>query len=143
MIVNLDTLEYINPVKFGQVPTLAGMATLAPKDRDLPITIRVQGRDSHTWEGEWLVMPESEAKTIPPQLSNKGGGPIPVKPPSSSDPNKLEPVDQQYLIQVAIKDPDKAIVPGSMAKVKMECRWRSAAWWVWRTVNDTFDLGLM
>jgi hypothetical protein len=25
VIVNLDTLEYINPVKFGQVPTLAGM----------------------------------------------------------------------------------------------------------------------
>jgi hypothetical protein len=37
VIVNLDTLEYVNPVKFGQLPTLAGMATLAPKDRDLPI----------------------------------------------------------------------------------------------------------
>jgi hypothetical protein len=37
VIVNLDTLEYINPVKFGQVPTLAGMVTLAPKDRNLPI----------------------------------------------------------------------------------------------------------
>jgi hypothetical protein len=37
VIVNLDTLEYIDPVKFGQVPTLAGMVTLAPKDRDLPI----------------------------------------------------------------------------------------------------------
>ncbi len=31
------TLEYINPVKFGQNPTLASMVTLAPKDRDLPI----------------------------------------------------------------------------------------------------------
>jgi hypothetical protein len=37
VIVNLDTLEYINPVKFGQAPTLAGMVTFAPKDRDLPI----------------------------------------------------------------------------------------------------------
>jgi hypothetical protein len=37
VIVNLDTLEYIDPVKFGQAPTLAGMVTLAPKDRDLPI----------------------------------------------------------------------------------------------------------
>src|SRR6202022_2731944 len=37
VIVNLDTLEYIDPVKFGQVPTLAGMVTSAPKDRDLPI----------------------------------------------------------------------------------------------------------
>ncbi len=37
VIVNLDTLEYVDPVKFGQVPTLAGMITLAPEDRDLPI----------------------------------------------------------------------------------------------------------
>ena len=37
VIVNLDTLEYIDPVKFGQVPTLAGMVSLAPNDRDLPI----------------------------------------------------------------------------------------------------------
>jgi len=37
VIVNLNTFEYIDPVKFGQVPTLAGMVTSAPKDRDLPI----------------------------------------------------------------------------------------------------------
>jgi hypothetical protein len=37
VVVNLHTLEYINPVKFGQAPTLAGMVSLAPKDRDLPI----------------------------------------------------------------------------------------------------------
>jgi hypothetical protein len=37
LIVNLDTLEYVDPVKFGQIPTLAGMISLAPKHRDLPI----------------------------------------------------------------------------------------------------------
>ena len=37
VVVNLHTLEYINPVKFGQAPTLAGMVSLAPKDRDQPI----------------------------------------------------------------------------------------------------------
>jgi len=37
VIVNLDTLEYIDPVKFGQAPTLAGMVTLASKHPDLPI----------------------------------------------------------------------------------------------------------
>jgi len=37
VIVNLDTLEYLDPVKFGQIPTLAGVVSLAPKDRDLPI----------------------------------------------------------------------------------------------------------
>src|SRR5215471_8312842 len=35
VIVNLDTLEYIDPVKFRQAPTLAGMVSLAPKDRDI------------------------------------------------------------------------------------------------------------
>jgi hypothetical protein len=37
VIVNLDTLEYIDPVRFGQTPTLAGMVSLAPKDRNLPV----------------------------------------------------------------------------------------------------------
>jgi len=37
VIVNLDTLEYIDPVKFGQFPTQAGMVSLVPKDRNLPI----------------------------------------------------------------------------------------------------------
>jgi hypothetical protein len=30
VIVNLDTLEYINPTKFGQIPTLAGMISEPP-----------------------------------------------------------------------------------------------------------------
>jgi hypothetical protein len=37
VIVNLDTLEYLDPFKFGQVPTLAAMVNLAPADRSLPI----------------------------------------------------------------------------------------------------------
>jgi hypothetical protein len=37
VIVNLNTLEYLDPVKFGQIPTLAGMVSLPPKDRNLPI----------------------------------------------------------------------------------------------------------
>jgi hypothetical protein len=41
VIVNLDTLEYLDPVKFGQAPTLAGMVTTAAKDRDLPILNQV------------------------------------------------------------------------------------------------------
>jgi hypothetical protein len=35
VIVNLDTLEYLDPVRFGQVPTLAGMLQLP--DRNRPI----------------------------------------------------------------------------------------------------------
>lgn len=44
VIVNLDTLEYIDPVRFGQVPTLAGMVSLAPPDRKLPI-LKKRGGD--------------------------------------------------------------------------------------------------
>jgi putative peptide zinc metalloprotease protein len=139
-----EKLRVLVPVKPADYRLLKqDRDALAAKNKDLPVVIRVQGRDAQTWTGEWLLMPESDAKSIPPQLSNKGGGPIPVKSPPANDPNRLEPVDQQYLISVAIKEPDKAIVPGSMAKVKIECRWQSGAWWVWRTVNDTFDLGLM
>jgi hypothetical protein len=47
VIVNLDTLEYIDPVKFGQVPTLAGMVSLAPKDRDMPILKKAVPRFGH------------------------------------------------------------------------------------------------
>src|SRR5712691_760785 len=37
VIVNLDTLEYIDPARFGQAPTLAGMVGDVPKNRSLPI----------------------------------------------------------------------------------------------------------
>ena len=47
------------------------------------------------------------------------------------------------MLSLVIANPDKAICPGSLAQVKIKCRWQSGAWWVWRTVNDTFDLGLM
>jgi len=137
-----DKLRVLVPVKPSDYRLLRDDRNALKDDgKDLPITIRIHGRDSHTWKGEWTTLPEAEARTIPPQLSNKGGGPIPVKP--GNDPNKLEPISQQYVLSIAIDDPDKAICPGSMGQVKIECRWRSAAWWVWRTVNDTFDLGLM
>jgi hypothetical protein len=72
VIVNLDTLEYINPVKFGQVPTLAGMATLAPKDRDLPILAKASEWGSRIVDvaGGLFVM------LCHPQ--RRGGGDIPA-----------------------------------------------------------------
>lgn len=33
VIVNLDTLEYLDPVRFAQVPTLAGMLQLPDRNR--------------------------------------------------------------------------------------------------------------
>jgi putative peptide zinc metalloprotease protein len=136
---NLRVLVPLRPVDYRLL--WHDQQVLREKGRELEVTIRVQGRDRHTWEGRLLPLPEADAKQMPLALTNKGGGPIAVKP--SENPNALEPQEQYYLASVEILQPDSAIVPGAMAQVKIHCRWRSCAWWVWRTINDMFDLGLM
>jgi putative peptide zinc metalloprotease protein len=107
----------------------------------LPVTVRVQGLTSQTWDGEVTLWPESEARTIPLALSSKGGGPLAVKP--MNDPNQLVPQAQVFLVGIDIRNPDTAICPGAMAQVKIHCKYRSCAWWTWRTICNTFDLGLL
>jgi hypothetical protein len=73
VIVNLDTLEYLNPAKFGQMPTLAGMVTLAPKDRALPILKKAAP--------EWKQQIVDVAGALFVMLCHperRGGGDIPV-----------------------------------------------------------------
>ncbi len=112
------------------------------KDRDgLDVDLRVQGRAHRTWKGRLSNLPQSEAKDIPVPLTNKAGGPIAVKP--SSKPGQMIPQSQQYLIPVDIVSPDGAICPGTLAQVKVHCKWRSGAWWAWRKISEAFDLGLM
>jgi putative peptide zinc metalloprotease protein len=114
----------------GNVPTVK-----------LPVTVRVQGRDWHTWQGQLAQMPESEAKEIPMPLSNRGGGPVAVK--AGGVPGHLIPQTQQYLVYIDLINPDAAITPGSMAQVKIHCRSETCLHWLWRTINTTFDLGLI
>src|SRR5439155_10544319 len=70
------------------------------KKQPPPVTIRVQGHGGRTWPGrvDPEAMPHSEAKEIPLALSNKGGGPLAVKP--NSNPNQLSPQSQVYLVGV-------------------------------------------
>jgi putative peptide zinc metalloprotease protein len=107
---------------------------------DLDVTIRVQGRDQATWKGKIAFLPESEAKDVPIQLTNKGGGPLAIKQSSKQD--VLVPQSQQYLVVVDFLDPDDAICPGTLAQVKVHCQWRTAAWWAWRAFSTAFDLGM-
>jgi putative peptide zinc metalloprotease protein len=104
-----------------------------------PVTIRVRGRDAQTWTGQITQLPEQEAKEIPIQLSNKGGGPLAVKP--GSQPEHLAPQTQVFLVGIDFDQPDDAIAPGALAQVKIHCTYRTCAWWVWRTINSAFDLG--
>jgi putative peptide zinc metalloprotease protein len=110
-------------------------------DPGLAVTIRVQGRATHVWQGRIESLPESEAREVPFQLTAKGGGPLAVKP--SAQPNVYVPQNQQYLVPIDFRQTDNAICPGTLAQVKIHCRWRTGGWWLWRAVSSTFDLGLI
>jgi hypothetical protein len=108
---------------------------------DLSVTVRVQGRAEVTWKGRIHQVFDSEAKEVPPQLTSKFGGPLAVKP--SPQQNTYQPQAQQFLVVVYFVKSDDYIEPGTLAQVKIHCRWRSCAWWVWRSISSLFDLGLM
>jgi putative peptide zinc metalloprotease protein len=112
------------------------------RGENLDVTIRVQGRAEHTWHGKLSQLPESEAKEIPVQLTNKAGGSVATKPPSSAKPNTYVPQSQQYLVGIDIVDPDSAICPGTRASAKVHCKWQTGAWWAWRRFSSAFDLGM-
>jgi putative peptide zinc metalloprotease protein len=109
---------------------------------DLDIIIRIQGRDSATWKGKIRQLPESEAKTVPLILSNRAGGPVAVKA-TAGQSGVLTPATQQYLVYLEIDDADDSILPGTMAQVKIYCQPETCVHWLWRWLNETFDLGLI
>ncbi|MGE3803165.1 MAG: site-2 protease family protein [Gemmataceae bacterium] len=114
------------------------------KGGDLPVDLRVQGCGPRIWHGTIVQLPEATAKTIPLPLSNRAGGPVQVQTGGTNpSDNELAPLSPCYLVAVAIDEPDGTIYPGTFAQVKVHCRWRTAAWWLWRTISATFDLGLM
>jgi putative peptide zinc metalloprotease protein len=109
---------------------------------DIAVTIRVHGHGGRTWEGKVAQMPESEAKSVPASLTTKYGGPLAFKP-DPLKPGAFIPISQQYLVGIQLEEPDASLCPGTLAQVKIHCRWKSCAWWVWRAISTTFDIGLM
>jgi putative peptide zinc metalloprotease protein len=107
----------------------------------LEATLRVHGFGGQLWRGRVSYLPHSADKTVPLQLTTKGGGPLAMKP--GSDPNNPEPQGQVYLVGIDFETPpDRAISPGALGQAKIHCEYRSGAWWAWRTLSATFDLGL-
>ncbi len=114
---------------------------------DLETTVRIHGRDTKTWKGRILSLPEQEASRIPAALTNKAGGPVAAKatqptPKAGSQEEGLVPQTQHYMVYVEILNPDDAIIPGNMAQVKVRCRSETCLHWLWRTLHDTFDVAL-
>jgi putative peptide zinc metalloprotease protein len=109
--------------------------------KELECTLRIHGFAGQLWNGRVSFLPRSADKTVPLQLTTKGGGPLAMKP--GSDPNNPEPQGQVYLVGIDFEtQPDRAICPGTLGQAKIHCEYRSCAWWVWRTLSSTFDLGL-
>lgn len=113
---------------------------LPAKGGELAATILVKGRSDREFAGVVRRLPVQNAANVPVQLTQRGGGPLAVKP--SQDPNQLIPLAQTYLIEVELTDPDAAVRPGQLASVKVHTRWRSAAWWVGQTLANALDIGL-
>jgi putative peptide zinc metalloprotease protein len=111
-----------------------------PERGELDVSIHVKGRTDRQFHGKLRHLPGQNASNVPLQLTQRGGGPLAVKP--SEDPNQLIPLAQTYLVEVEIDDPDPAIKPGQLAVVKLHAKWRSASWWVGQTLANALDLGL-
>jgi hypothetical protein len=107
---------------------------------DLPISLRVQGRDSRTFQGRMLPLPQSENQKLPLALTSRAGGPVAVK--SGSTPDNLVPQTQQFLVYIEILNPDPAVLPGNMVVAKIYCKSMTCSRWVWRAVNSLFNLSL-
>jgi len=111
-----------------------------PARGELDVSIYVKGRTDREFHGKLRKLPGQNASNVPVQLTQRGGGPLAVKP--SDDPNVLVPLAQTYLLEVEITDPDGAIKPGQLAVVKVHAKWRSGAWWVGQTLANALDIGL-
>lgn len=105
----------------------------------LHATIRVRGRESDAWEGQVGVLPQAEAKEVPLALTNRCGGPLAAK--GGQGGAAAIPQDQHYLVAVDF-DADSAVACGVLGQVKIYTKWRSGAWWMWRAVSQTFELGV-
>ena len=104
------------------------------------VSVLIKGRSDREFVGRVLPLPKQNAETVPIQLTQRGGGPLAVKP--GGDPNILIPLAQVYLVDVEIYDPDAAVSPGQLASVKIHTKWRSFSWWIGRSLSNALDIGL-
>lgn len=102
--------------------------------------LRIHGQGMREWSAHIHSLPPAEAREIPLALSTRGGGPVAIK--AGGRPEQLVPQTQHFLVYLDIENSDKSLVPGNMAQVKIYLKPETCATWLWRTVNDVFELGL-
>jgi putative peptide zinc metalloprotease protein len=111
-----------------------------PADPHLDVSILPSRRSDRQFKGRVTHLPDTDEKNLPIQLTSRGGGDIATKP--GGDPNVHQPIVQTYLVPVEVEDPDGTLVPGTLATVKIHMKWKSAAWYTWRSIASALDVGL-
>ncbi len=114
--------------------------TSSSRLRSPQMVLRIHGQGMEEWTGKIKELPPSEAREIPVALSNRGGGPVAVK--AGSRPEQLIPQTQHFLVYIDIEGTNDTLVPGNMAQVKIFLKPETCAQWIWRSINDIFELGL-
>ncbi len=112
----------------------------AAKDGALNVAVHVSGRTDRVYDGKIKRLPDSDAKQVPPQLTQRGGGPLAVKQAGETGQETI-PVSQTYLVEIEILDPDSSMRPGTLVQVKVYCQWRSGFWWVRWKLSEALDIG--
>ncbi len=111
------------------------------KKGPLDVAVHIPGRTDRVYDGKLTRLPDSDEKRVPPQLTQRGGGPLSVKPAGEGGQEQV-PVAQIYLVQIPLSDTDTSARPGTLAQTKVYCQWRSGAWWVRWKLAEALDLGL-
>jgi putative peptide zinc metalloprotease protein len=111
-----------------------------PTDPHLEVSILPSRRSDRQFMGRITRLPDTDEKNVPLQLTHRGGGTWATKP--GGDPNVHQPLVQAYLVPIEVEDPDATLAPGTLGTCKVHLKWRSAAWWTWRSVASALDVGL-
>src|SRR5262245_60231524 len=111
----------------------------AERPNDAYLEVSILAKHHQEYKGRITKLPDTDEKNIPLALTHRGGGTVATKP--GGDPNVNQPLVQIYLVSVEMDDPDDTLTSGTLAVVKVHLKWRSGAWWAWRSIASALDIG--
>jgi len=112
----------------------------AERPNDAYLEVSILAKHHKEYKGRITRLPDTDERNIPLALTHRGGGTVATKP--GGDPNVNQPLVQIYLVSVEMDDPDDTLTSGTLAVVKVHLKWRSGAWWAWRSIASALDIGL-
>jgi putative peptide zinc metalloprotease protein len=110
------------------------------KNKVIYAKVYLTGRTDKSFTGKITKLPDSDAKQVPPGLTQRTGGPLAVKQGGEKG-QEVSPLTQVYIVEMTITDPDPTIRPGTLVNVVVKTEWRSLAWWVGRSLATALDIG--